>query len=396
MGFWSAVKNELIDIIEWMSDEHDVMVYRYPRNDNEIKNGAKLIVREGQVAVFVNEGQAQRHVDLEIFEPADVFEPGTYTLETKNLPVLSKLQGWKYGFESPFKAEVYFFNTTRLTNQKWGTPNPIMLRDPEFGAVRLRAFGNYTLRIKDAVKFLREVVGTDAHFNVSEIADQLRTMIVSRFTDVLGESRIPVLDLAANYDELGQYVTQRIQPDFLEYGLEVAQLLVANISLPPAVEEALDKRSSMGILGNLNDYAKYQSAEAIGKMAENPDQGGMANAGMQMGMGMAMANQMQNTFSGNSNNQSSSPSASPSAPPAAGAAPPPLPGQSSFHVAIDGQTYGPYDFNTLNQYVQSGQINRDTLVWKEGMAQWTAAGQVSELGRLFGGGSNMPPPLPPR
>ncbi len=393
MGFWSAVKNELIDIIEWMSDEHDVMVYRYPRSDNEIKNGAKLIVREGQVAVFVNEGQAKRHVDLEIFEPADVFEPGTYTLETKNLPILSKLQGWKYGFESPFKAEVYFFNTTRLTNQKWGTPNPIMLRDPEFGAVRLRAFGNYTLRIKDAVKFLREVVGTDAHFNVSEISDQLRTMIVSRFTDVLGESRIPVLDLAANYDELGQYVTQRIQPDFLEYGLEVAQLLVANISLPPAVEEALDKRSSMGILGNLNDYAKYQSAEAIGKMAENPDQGGMANAAMQMGMGMAMANQMQNTFG---NNQAPSPSAPPSAPPAAGAAPPPLPGQSSFHVAIDGQTYGPYDFNTLSQYVQSGQINRDTLVWKEGMAQWTAAGQVSELGRLFGGGSNMPPPLPPR
>lgn len=387
MGFWDAVKNEFIDIIEWMSDSHDVMVYRYPRSDNEIKYGAKLIVREGQVAVFVNEGRAHRHIDMDIFEPADVFEPGTYTLETKNLPVLSKLQGWKYGFESPFKAEVYFFNTTRLTNQKWGTPNPIMLRDPEFGPVRLRAFGNYTLRIKDAVKFLREIVGTDAHFSVNEITDQLRSMIVTRFTDVLGESRIPVLDLAANYDELGDFVKQRIQPDFLEYGLELTQLLVGNISLPPAVEEALDKRSSMGILGNLNDYAKYQSAEAIGKMAENPGQGGMANAGMEMGMGMAMANQMHNAFGGGGQQHAAPPTAP------GGSAPPPLPGKSSFHVASNGQTYGPYDMNTLRQYVQSGQITRETLVWKEGMTQWSPAGQVGELGSLFGGAA--PPPLPP-
>ncbi|OUD12375.1 SPFH domain-containing protein [Thioflexithrix psekupsensis] len=379
MPFWNAIKNEFIDIIEWTSNEQDVMVYRYPRSDNEIKHGAKLVVREGQVAVFVNEGRAHRHIDMEIFEPADVFEPGTYTLETKNLPVLSKLQGWKYGFESPFKAEVYFFNTTRLTNQKWGTPNPIMLRDPEFGPVRLRAFGHYTLRIKDAIKFLREVVGTHAHFTTQNISDELRNMIVSRFTDVLGESRIPVLDLAANYSELGQFVMQRIQANFLEYGLELTQLLISSITLPPEVEKALDKRSSMGILGNLNQYAQYQAAEAMGKMAENSGGNSLAHTGVEMAMGVAMGNQLNNSLN---------------APPAASSAPPPLPGQAQFHVALNGQTHGPYPLETLRQYVQSGQINCETLVWKQGMAQWQAAAQVSELSSLFGG--TMPPPIPPR
>ncbi|SEH04954.1 SPFH domain-containing protein [Candidatus Venteria ishoeyi] len=266
MGLWDFVKSELIDIIEWLDDSNDTLVYRFERHDNEIKNGAKLIVREGQVAVFVNEGEAAERVDMKTFEPADVFTPGTYTLETANLPLLSTLKGWKYGFDSPFKAEVYFFNTTRFTDQKWGTPNPIMLRDPEFGPVRLRAFGAYSLKIKHAPTLLRELVGTSAHFSVQDISDQLRNIIITRFTDVLGESKIPVLDLAANYDELGQFIAERMGGEFEEYGLELTKLLISNISLPPAVEEALDKRTQMGVLGDLGKYSQFQAAEAMGKL----------------------------------------------------------------------------------------------------------------------------------
>ncbi len=378
MGLFDFIRGELIDIIQWLDDSSDTMVYRFERKDNEIKYGAKLVVREGQVAVFVNEGEAQRHVDQVLFEPADAFEPGTYTLETKNVPILSKLKGWKYGFESPFKAEVYFFNTTRFTNQKWGTPNPIMLRDPEFGPVRLRAFGTYSLKIKDAPKFLKEIVGTKGRFQIDGIADQLRSNIVTRFTDVLGENRIPVLDLAANYDELGKFVMSRIGGEFEEYGLQLTQLLINNISLPPAVEEALDKRSSMGIIGNLGQYAQYQAAEAMTKAAENPN--GMAGAGVGMGAGFAMAEQMRTMF-----NQPTPQAAPP-------VAPPPLPTAVSYHVAQGGQTGGPFDLNALRLQVQNGQLQRDTLVWKQGMAQWTAAAQVPDLAPLF---AALPPPLPP-
>lgn len=379
MGFFDFISSELIDIIEWMDDSRETLVYRFQRHDNEIKNGAKLIVREGQVAVFVNEGEAQERVDTKIFEPADTFEPGTYTLETKNLPILSTLMGWKYGFDSPFKAEVYFFNTTRFVDQKWGTPNPIMLRDPEFGPVRLRAFGNYSLKIKHAPTLLKELVGTDSQFDIGEISDQLRNIVVTRFTDVLGESKIPVLDLAANYDELGKFVTERMKGEFEEYGLELTKLLISNISLPPAVEEALDKRSSMGILGNMQQYAQYQAAEAMGAAAEN-ENSTMAS-GMAMGAGFGMANQMAGMFGQQPQQQAQSP-----------AAPPPPPPQKTYHMAVNGQTLGPYDMNALRSQVQSGQLTRETLVWSEGMSGWTAAGQVSELSSLFGA---MPPPPPP-
>jgi len=380
MGLFDFISSELIDIIEWMDDSHETLVYRFQRHDNEIKNGAKLIVREGQVAVFVNEGEMQERVDTKIFEPADTFDPGTYTLETKNLPLLSTLMGWKYGFDSPFKAEVYFFNTTRFVDQKWGTPNPIMLRDAEFGPVRLRAFGNYSLKIKHAPTLLKELVGTDSQFEISEISDQLRNIVVTRFTDVLGESKIPVLDLAANYDELGAFVTERMKGEFEEYGLELTKLLISNISLPPAVEEALDKRSSMGILGNMQQYAQYQAAEAMGKAAEN-ENSTMAS-GMAMGAGFGMANQMAGMFQQQPQQ----------APAPAPAAPPPPPPQKTYHMAVNGQTLGPYDMNALRSQIQSGQLTRETLVWSEGMAGWTAAGQVPDLNSLFGA---MPPPPPP-
>lgn len=367
MAFWDKLRGELIDIIEWTDDSPDSMVYRFERYGNEIKNGAKLTVREGQVALFVNEGKL-----------ADVFAPGMYELTTKNLPLLSTLKGWAHGFESPFKAEVYFVKTTRFTDQKWGTKNPIILRDPDFGAVRVRAFGTYGLRISDPATFLREVVGTDGHFTTDEIVDQLRNVIVSRFSDKLAESRVPVLDVAARYDELGDLLKDRIAPEMAEYGLILTKLLVENISVPPAVEEALDKRASMGALGNLDAYMKFQSANAMEAAANNPSGGG-ASEGMGLGAGFAMAGQMVNAFQQGQ-----------AAPGAAVAAPPPPPVPMTFHVAVNGQTTGPYDFAALQQQVSSGQLTPASQVWRAGMAGWATAGQVPELAALF-----APPPPPP-
>ncbi|MGA2501229.1 MAG: SPFH domain-containing protein, partial [Tepidisphaeraceae bacterium] len=241
MGLLDKLRHELIDIIEWLDETRDTMVYRFPRYENEIKYGAKLVVRESQVAAFINEGKL-----------ADVFNPGTYTLQTQNMPILSTLKGWKYGFESPFKAEVYFVSTRSFTGQKWGTKNPIMLRDPEFGPVRLRAFGTYGIRISDPATFLRQMVGTDSRFTLDELGDQIRDMVVARFTDVLGQSKIPALDLAGNQSQLGKFVSDRISSDFAQFGLEVVALVVENISLPPEVEQAMDKRTSMGVIGNLD------------------------------------------------------------------------------------------------------------------------------------------------
>lgn len=366
MGLFDKLRGELIDIIEWTDSSNDTMVYRFQRHNNEIKMGAKLTVREGQIAVFVNQGQI-----------ADVFEPGMYTLQTENMPILSTLRGWAHGFNSPFKAEVYFVSTRRFTNLKWGTKNPITLRDAEFGPVRLRAFGTYVIKVSDPRIFIREIVGTDGHFTTGEIADQLRNLIVSRFADVTGESKIPVLDLAANYEELGEFVTNKIKQDFAAYGLELTQMLVENISLPPAVEEALDKRTSMGVLGDLRKYTQFQAANAMEEAAKNP--GGLAGGGMGMGMGFAMANQMGQAMAGQ-------PGPGP-------AATPPLPQSGQFYVALAGQQAGPFDVSTLQQHVQSGQLTRETLVWRQGMTDWTPAEQVDDLKGLFG---TVPPPLPPQ
>jgi Putative virion core protein (lumpy skin disease virus) len=212
MGLWDKLLGEFIDVIQWTDDSNDTLVYRFERHGNEIKFGAKLTVREGQVAVFVNEGQL-----------ADTFQPGMYELKTNNLPILSTLQAWQHGFQSPFKAEIYFFSTRRFTDLKWGTQNPVMLRDPEFGPIRLRAFGSYAIRVKDAPTFLREIVGTDGRFTTDEITNQLRNMVVSRFANILGQSKIPALDLAGNYDQLGQFLQQRIAPEFEAVGLDVDQ-----------------------------------------------------------------------------------------------------------------------------------------------------------------------------
>ena len=370
MAFWDKLKGELIDIVEWLDDSNNTLVHRFERYGNEIKYGAKLVVREGQAAIFVNEGKL-----------ADVFAPGTHTLVTQNIPILSTLKGWKHGFESPFKAEVYFVSTRRFTDQKWGTKNPITLRDAEFGPVRLRAFGTYVVKVSNPTVFLREIVGTDGSFTTEEIVGQLRNLIVSRFSDAIGESRIPVLDMAANYEELGAFVTTKIGPEFTAYGLELSTLLVENISLPPAVEEALDKRSSMGILGNLDQFTKFQAATAMEKAAQNPSGGGAAE-GMGLGMGFAMANQMVHSMQ---------PAQSAAAP--TGATPPPPPPALTFHIAENGQTTGPFDLNTLRLQARSGTFTRQTLVWREGQSGWLPASQVAELGSVFA--ATPPPPPPP-
>ena len=371
MGLFDKLKGELIDVIEWTDATRDTLVFRFPRHNNEIKNGAQLTVREGQAAVFVDEGRL-----------ADVFAPGMYELETENLPILSTLKGWKHGFQSPFKAEVYFVNTRQFTDQKWGTKNPVTMRDPEFGPVRVRAFGTFAMRVSDPGTFLKEIVGTDGHFTTQDVTDQVRNILVARFSDAMASSGIPVLDMAANYDELGGTLSDRVSSDMAQYGIELRTLLVENISLPQSVEEALDKRTSMGVIGNLDAYTKFQTAEAIGDAAQNPGTGGMMAGGMGAGLGFAMAKQV-----GDAINQPSSGQQGPS-----GAAPPPLPQGKPFFAAIGGQQAGPFDDAALAGQVRAGKITRETLVWSEGMADWTAAGEVEAVAKLFGA---APPPLPP-
>jgi membrane protease subunit (stomatin/prohibitin family) len=370
MAFWKDfIKSELVDIVEFLDPSSDTLVHRFQRHDNEIKSGAQLVVRPGQAAVFVNEGQI-----------ADVFGPGTHTLVTQNLPILSTLKGWKYGFDSPFKAEVYFVNTTQFTDRKWGTKNPVMMRDAEFGPVRIRAFGTYAIRVAEPAKLVVEVAGTNAHFTVEGITDQLRNLIVSRFTDALGEGKIPVLDLAGNYDELGAKLSERISPEFRAYGVELTKVLVENISLPEEVERMLDKRSSMGVLGNMQQYTQFQAANAIEAAAKNPG-GGAAGDAMGLGLGFAMANQMAQSL-----NQPS-----PGAPQGGGDGPPPLPQQGSYFLAIDGQQSGPYDAAALRGLAREGRLTGETLAWKKGMPQWIAAAQVPELADVL---HDVPPPLP--
>jgi membrane protease subunit (stomatin/prohibitin family) len=368
MSIWDKVRGELIDIIQWIDDTNDTMVYRFERYNNQIKYGAQLTVREGQAAVFVNEGKI-----------ADIFQPGMYTVETKNLPVLSTLQGWKYGFNSPFMAEVYFCSMRQFTDLKWGTMNPIMVRDSEFGPTRLRAFGTYVMRVSDPAVLIRQIVGTDGRFTVDEIVNQLRNLIVSRFAEIVGQSKIPVLDMAANYSELGDFLTKRIATEFQSYGLELTKLLVENISLPPAVEEALDKRTSMGVVGNLSAYTQFNIANSIPDAAKNP--GGLAAAGAGLGMGMAMAGPIGQAMA-----------TQPPAAPGPAATPPPIPGAAVYFVAIEGKQTGPYDLQTLTSQAAAGRLTRESLVWAQGMAQWTPAGQVPALAGVF---ASVPPPLPP-
>lgn len=279
MSILNFLKGELIEIIEWTDDSRDTLSYRFPDDDKEIKNGAQLIVRESQQAQFVAAGQY-----------ADLFAPGKHTLTTQNIPILSTILGWKYGFNSPFKCDVYFINTRLFTGNKWGTSNPIMMRDKDFGVVRLRAFGTYDFKIVDPQKFLREVAGTDQNFRLDEFADTMRSRIVSVFTDALATAAVPALDVASRYSEMGEALLPIVNPVMQEkYGLEVTSFILENVSVPPEVEQAIDKRSGMSVVGNLNDYVKYQMGQAMGQGGEGA---AAATVPATMAMGFGMAQEM--------------------------------------------------------------------------------------------------------
>jgi membrane protease subunit (stomatin/prohibitin family) len=372
------IRGEFIDILEWTDDSRDTIVWRFPRYENEIKMGARLVVRESQAAVFVNEGQL-----------ADVFPPGTYTLHTQNMPVLSTLKGWKYGFESPFKAEVYFVNTRQFTDFKWGTQNPIILRDPEFGMVRVRAFGAFAARVSDPAALLRELAGTDPQFRTEEVGEYLRQLVVSKLGSALGSANVPLLDLAARQEGIGQQLAGILTEDLASVGIAIPKFVIENISVPPEVEAAIDTRSRMGIAGNLDDYTRFQAANAIGTAAANPGAGG---EGVGLGVGMALG---QRIAQGLTPQAPAAPAAvpAPAAPAPAAAVPPPLPTAVQWFVAVGGQQQGPYEANALAGLVGSGGLTRATLVWHNGLANWQPAEQVAELAPLF---ANVPPPLPPQ
>ena len=369
MGLMDRLRGEFIDIIEWTDDSRDTIVWRFPRYENEIKMGAKLVVRESQTAVFVNEGQI-----------ADAFAPGTYELQTQNLPILSTLKGWKYGFESPWKAEVYFVNTRLFTDMKWGTQNPVIVRDSEFGMVRLRAFGAYAMRVTDASKMLRELVGTDPQFRTEEVQEYLRQMIVGRLGTALATAGVPMLDLAAHQQDIGQRIAGVLSEDLANVGITIPTFIIENISVPPEVEAALDKRTQMGVVGDLDAYTKFQTANAIEDAAQNP--GGGAGEGIGIGLGMAVGSRMANQLN------PQQPAAQPPA-----AAPPPLPAGEQWFLGVGGQQQGPFDRAALATQAQSGTLTADTLVWRSGMAQWTAAKDVPEVAAVLGA---VPPPLPPQ
>ncbi|MCK5029476.1 MAG: SPFH domain-containing protein [Bacteroidales bacterium] len=371
MGLLNKLKGELIDIIEWLDESNNTIAHRFERLGNEIKNGAQLTVRESQVAVFINEGKL-----------ADVFPPGRYELTTNNLPILSTLKGWVHGFNSPFKAEVYFLNTKRFTNQKWGTPNVFYLRDADFGRVSLRAFGTYTMKINDPVKFIKEVLGTSGDFKTEEIGSELRSLIVTQFIDAIGESKLPLLDMAQNYKDISVFCQKQLGEEFTEYGLEITKFLVSSISLPENLQAKLDEGTGMNMLGDMNKYTQMKTADAMENASKSS---GGVGGGMEGMMGMAMMQQMMNQTNVMQNQQTQQ--TQQNVPP-----PPPV---IEYFVSVNGQQQGPFNADVLKQMIASGQLTKETFVWKQGMSGWVAASEVAEVAALFGATPPPPPPPPP-
>ena len=381
MAIFDFLRGEFIDVIHWTDDTRDTIVWRFERQGHAIKYGAKLTVREGQAAVFVHEGQL-----------ADVFGPGLYVLETNNMPILTTLQHWDHGFQSPFKSEIYFVNTRNFTDLKWGTRNPIMCRDPEFGVVRLRAFGTYTMRVTDPAKFLIEIVGTDGEFTTEEIEFQIRNIIVTHFSQIIASSGIPVLDMAGNTLDLAKLVHERIAPMVADYGLELPAFYVENISLPAEVEAVMDKRTSSAVAGDLHRYTDFAAAEALGKAADNPGGGGGIGAGIGMGMGMGMADRLSRTGPWGSAPAAPAQGGTPAgAAPAGAAMPPPPPAETRWHVAVDGKATGPYGKAELARMALDGSVTRDSWLWTPGGPDWVRGRDVTELADVF---ATVPPPPP--
>jgi len=376
MTLRNFIQGELIDIVEWLESSTDAMAWRFDRPNNELKNGAKLIVRPGQVALFVEQGTV-----------ADVFQPGSHELVTKNLPLLSKIRGWKYGFESPFKAEIVFVSTRQFTSLKWGTKTPVMTRDPELGAIRLRAYGTYAMRVRDAESFVRELVGANSSYTIGEISDQIRDMVVARFAELLGEKPIPVLQLAANYRELGEMAAEKLAVELARFGVELTQLVVESIALPDEVAATLDQKTRLGLLGSdISSYAQLQAADAIRDSARNTGAGG---AGAAIGVGLGMAQQLASAagqaMDANAVKNVNAPASSgaPQTPPPI--APPPLPNALAVWLGVRGTPTGPLDLAGLKQHFRDGTLTNDTLAWRAGMSEWKPASQLPELANVLSG-----------
>jgi membrane protease subunit (stomatin/prohibitin family) len=376
MTLRNFIQGELIDIVEWLESSTDAMAWRFDRPNNELKNGAKLIVRPGQVALFVEQGTV-----------ADVFQPGSHELVTKNLPLLSKIRGWKYGFESPFKAEIVFVSTRQFTSLKWGTKTPVMTRDPELGAIRLRAYGTYAMRVRDAESFVRELVGANSSYTIGEISDQIRDMVVARFAELLGEKPIPVLQLAANYRELGEMAAEKLAVELARFGVELTQLVVESIALPDEVAATLDQKTRLGLLGSdISSYAQLQAADAIRDSARNTGAGG---AGAAIGVGLGMAQQLASAagqaMDANAVKNVNAPASSgaPQTPPPI--APPPLPNALAVWLGVRGTPTGPLDLAGLKQHFRDGTLTTDTLAWRAGMSEWKPASQLPELANVLSG-----------
>ncbi len=448
MGLWDTItsqaKAQFLDVLQWLDDSKNTLVYRFPVFNQAIQDGGKLVVREGQAAVFVSEGRL-----------SDVFGPGTYELSTRTKAVWSFFESIQYGLNMPYKGDVYFVSTRQYTDQKWGTANPIMMRDKDLGAVRIRAFGAFAYRITDPAVFLRELVGTAGLFTTEDINGQLKRKLVSALADTIAESKIPVLDLAQQYMDLGDALRQRLSGGFQEsYGITLTDFVVENISLPPEVEQMLDKRTSMGLVGDMNAFTQFQAANAMEQAAGRPGGGGaLLEAGLGLAMGNAMGQQLGRAQQGSGvfNPQvglGGPPSPPPGAeprfhykgpggqgeysareiaafvqqnragthnvwatgwpgwkawsdvpevatllpptPPPIAPGPPPLPGAVVFHYAgPDGSacTGGPTE---IARRIQADPAGRH-LVWRDGWAGWKEAGDAPEIAALLGDG---PPPLP--
>lgn len=384
MGLMKKLRGEFVDIIEWIDDSRSTLAWRFPRYNNEIKNGAELIVREGQMAMFVYRGQL-----------ADTFEPGHYTLTSEALPILSTLDGFKHGLQSPFRSEVYFINTRPVTNLRWGTPQPVTIKDPDFRMVQVRAHGLCVVKVDDPVIFLRQVIGTDSNVNVDEIAELLRRVIAVAFSDMIIDSGYSALELQGKQAELSDklrgYVVERVDDEF---GLGIPDIMMT-ISLPNEITEAMTRGVARGVeesgyvhnVGDIDRLKEVRMADAVLAAASN--EGGSAMGDMMtMGMGMNLANQMSNGFEGDRKTAAAGTSAKASP----GATPPPLPGAVGleYYAGIDGAQAGPFGIAGLRDLEGSGQLTRETLVWSSGMTGWEPAATRPDLLELF----TTPPPMP--
>lgn len=385
MGLMDKIKGELVDIIEWFDDTRSTLAWRFPRYQNEIKNGAELIVREGQQAVFVYRGQI-----------ADKFGPGHYQLVSENLPILSTMQGWPHGFRSPFRSEVYFMNTRPVTDLRWGTPSPVTVRDPDFTMVQVRANGLCVLRIADPEIFLREVIGTDSTVTAEEIAELLRRIITLAFSDMIMATKLGAIELQGRQvelsDKLRDFIQERVDDEF---GLKIDSVTM-NITLPEEITQAMTRGVARGVeearyLDNVGPMDRLQQGAAAQAMVEAARNPGEAGSMMGAGLGMALGQQMGNMMAAGQRGGYGPPQQG-GYPPSAG--PPPLPQAQTFHAEINGQAAGPFTVDQLRQFATAGQLNPNSNVWANGMPNWVAAQTVPALAPLFAPAT--PPPLPPR